>query len=64
MAKSSPQIKIFYDGKVPEHFIDEFCSKIADESLVVDKTPRSTQELQMGIEWLAVPAIALFILKP
>lgn len=64
MTTSSPHIAILYDENVPELFIDDFCSKIADGSLVIDKRSRSTQELHMGIEWLAAPVIALFILKP
>ncbi|MDE2962490.1 MAG: hypothetical protein OXU26_01145 [Acidobacteriota bacterium] len=64
MIESNSHIALLHDERVPEHILEGFCSSVSDKSLSIERISRPTAGPQMGIEWLALPAIALFFLKP
>ena len=64
MIDNDSHIAIVHDERLPENILDEFCTGVTAESLVIDRIARPAQGPQMGIEWLAFPALALFLLKP
>jgi len=57
-------IALIHHDRVPVRLLDEFCAGINVDSLYLERISRVKLGPQMGIEWLAFPAIALFLLKP
>lgn len=64
MPNDNSHIALIRHDRVPARLLDEFCADINVESLNLERISRADPGPQMGIEWLAFPAIALFVLKP
>ena len=64
MIDTKPHIALLHHSEVPGGFLDEFCASVNVDSLRLERVSRPEPSPQMGIEWLAFPAIAVFLLKP
>ena len=64
MVDTKPHIALLHHSEVPAGLLDEFCASVNVDSLRLERVPRPEPSPQMGIEWLAFPAIAIFLLKP
>lgn len=61
---TKPHIALLHHSEVPGGILDEFCASVNADSLRLERVSRPEPSPQMGIEWLAFPAIAVFLLKP
>ena len=64
MVDTNPHIALLHHSEVPTGILDEFCTSVNVDSLRLERVSRPESSPQMGIEWLAFPAIAVFLLKP
>ena len=64
MIDTNPHIALLHYSEVPTGILDEFCTSVNVDSLRLERVSRPGSSPQMGIEWLAFPAIAVFLLKP
>ncbi len=64
MVDTNPHIALLHHSEVPTGILDEFCTSVNVDSLRLERVSRPKPSPQMGIEWLAVPAIAVILLKP
>lgn len=64
MVDTKPHLALLHHNEVPAELLDEFCTAINVESLRFERISRPEPSPQMGIEWLAFPVIAFFLLKP
>lgn len=64
MPDDNSHIVLLHDERVPGNILDEFCANVNANSLSLERVPRPESGPQAGIEWLAPPVIALFLLKP
>lgn len=60
---TNPHITLLHHGQVPAEILDEFCTSVDLATLRFERISRSVPSPQMGVEWLAFPAIAVFLLK-
>ena len=61
---AKPHIALLHHSEVPDGLLDEFCASVNVDSLRLERVSRPEPGPQMAIEWLAFPAIAVFLLKP
>ena len=64
MLDTKPHIALLHHSEVPTRFLDELCASVNADSLRLERVSRPEPSPQMGIEWLAIPAMAVFLLKP
>ena len=64
MTGEKPHLALIYDEQIPSDLLDEFCGDIEAKSLDFQRVPRPPEEIQMSLEWFAIPAVAFFLLKP
>ena len=64
MVDTKSHIALLHSSEVPAGLLDEFCASVNVDSLRLERVSRPEPSPQMGIEWLAFPAIAVFLLKP
>ena len=64
MVDTKTHIALLHHSEVPAGLLDEFCASVNVDSLRLERVSRPELSPQMGIEWLAFPAIAVFLLKP
>ena len=64
MIDTNPHLALLHHSEVPAGLLDEFCTSVSVDSLRFERVSRPEPCPQMGIEWLAFPAIAVFLLKP
>ena len=64
MLTGNPHIALIYDERVPADLMDQFCTEVNSVSLDLQRIARPAQGPQASIEWLALPVIAFFLLKP
>lgn len=57
-------ITLLHHSKVPAGLLDDFCASVNVASLRLERVPQPEPRPQAGFEWLAFPAIAVFLLKP
>ncbi len=62
MVDTNTHIALLHHNEVPAGFLDEFCASV--DSFRFERVSLPGPSPQMGIEWLAFPAIAVFLLKP
>ncbi len=60
---TKPHIVLLHHSEVPTGLLDEFYANVNVDSLRLERVSRPEPSPQMGIEWLAFPAIAIFLLK-
>ena len=63
MVDTKPHIALLHHSEVPAGLLDEFCASVNVDSLRLERVSRPEPSPQMGIEWLAFPAIAVFLLQ-
>ena len=64
MVDTNPHIALLHHHEVPAGFLDEFCTSVNIESLKIERISQPEPSPQAGMEWLSVPAIAVFLLRP
>ena len=64
MPEQNSHIALVQHDRVPASLLDEFCARVNADSLNFERISRPEPRPLAGIEWLAFPAIAVFILKP
>lgn len=64
MLDADPHIALLHDDQVPAGLLDEFCSSVNVDSIRFEKSARPEAGPHAGIDWLVLPAIAVFLLKP
>ncbi len=64
MLNDNLHIAVIHHERVPTSLLDEFCASVNTDSLSFERISRPEPGPQMGMEWLAIPAIAVFLLKP
>ena len=64
VVETKPHIALLHHSEVPAGLLDEFCTSVDVDSLRLERVSRPEPSPQMGIEWFAFPAIAVFLLKP
>ena len=64
MTDDNTHIALLHYDKVPEELLDEFCTTLNTDSIKFESVSQPEPGLQASIEWLALPAIAVFLLKP
>ena len=62
MVDTNTQIALLHHNEVPAELLDEFCASVG--SFRFERVSLPEPGPQMGMEWLAFPAIAVFLLKP
>ena len=64
MTDTKPHIALLHHSEVPAGLLDEFCASANADSLRLERVSPPEPSPQAGIEWLAFPALAIFLLKP
>ena len=64
MVDTKPHIALLHHSEVPAELLDEFCTSVNADSLRLERVSEPEPSPQMGIEWLAFPALAILLLKP
>ena len=64
MIDQDTHIALMHYDNMPDEFLDEFCANVNTDSINFSRISRPEPGPQMGLEWLAFPAIALILLKP
>ena len=64
MLNDNLHIAVIHHERVPTSLLDEFCASVNTDSLNFERISRPEPGPQMGIEWLAFPVIAVYLLKP
>ena len=60
---TNPHITLLHHSEVPAGLLDEFCTRVKVDNLKFERVSQPDLGPQMGIEWLAFPAIAVLLLK-
>ncbi|MDE0127949.1 MAG: hypothetical protein OXQ86_00075 [Gammaproteobacteria bacterium] len=60
---TNPHIALLHHNEVPAGLLDEFCIRVKVDNLKFERVSQPDPGPQMGIEWLAFPAIAVLLLK-
>ena len=53
-----------HEERVPKHIVDGFCAELNVKPINIQKIERPEQGPQAHLEWFAIPAIAVWLLKP
>lgn len=64
MIDRAAHIVVIRDKQVPEKMLDTFCGDVNSEHLRLQKIQQPERGPQASLAWLAIPAIAILILKP
>ena len=64
MLDDNSHIALIHHEQVPASLLDEFFANVNADSLNLKRISRPEPGPQAGIEWLAFPVIAVFLLKP
>lgn len=64
MIEETAHIAIMYEERVPKHIVDGFCAELNDKPINIQKIERPEQGPQAHLEWLALPLVAVWLLKP
>ena len=64
MLDDDSQIALIHHDRVPAILLDEFCASVNVDSLSFKRISQPEPGPQAGLEWLAFPVIAVFLLKP
>ncbi len=64
MDGEKPHLALIYDEQIPSELLEQFCGDIEAQSLDFQRMPRPSEGFQASLEWLAIPAVAFFLLKP
>lgn len=64
MFHANTHIALLHLDQMPGGVLDEFCKSVKVDSLRCERISRGEPGPQLCIEWLAVPPIAVFLLKP
>ena len=63
MIEKDTHIALLYHEGTPAALLDEFCADVNSDSLKFRRMVRPQPGPQAGMEWLALPAIAVFLLE-
>ena len=64
MPDKNSHIVLFHCEGVPASLLDDFCKDMKSNSFNVERVSRPDPRVQAGIEWLALPFVSVFLLKP
>lgn len=64
MIEETSHLAIVHDERAPKRLLDELCAELTVDHLHIQRIERPAQGPLLSLEWLAIPIVAVFLLKP